>query len=50
MINNDLVLSSFIQPSLGKRVIVNGHDCHAALHFGVKLKKIKTKGHVVLVT
>ena len=32
-----------LQPSLSKRVIVDGHGCHTALHFGAKLKKIKTK-------
>ena len=32
-----------LQPSLSERVIVDGHGCHIALHFGVKLKKIKTK-------
>ena len=32
-----------LQPSLSERVIVDGHGCYTALHFGVKLKKIKTK-------
>ena len=32
-----------LQPSLSERVIVDGHGCHTALHFGVKTKKIKTK-------
>ena len=32
-----------LQPSLSERVIVDGHGCHTALHFGAKLKKIKTK-------
>ena len=27
-----------LQPSLSKRVIVNGHGCHTALNFGVKVK------------
>ena len=25
-----------LQPSLSERVIVDGHGCHTALHFGVK--------------
>ena len=25
-----------LQPSLSRRVIVDGHGCHTALHFGVK--------------
>ena len=33
-----------LQPSLSERVIVDGHGCHTALHFGVKAKeKNKTK-------
>ena len=32
-----------LQPSLSERVNVDGHGFHTALHFGVKLKKIKTK-------
>ena len=32
-----------LKPSLSERVIVDGHGCHTALHFGVKQKKIKTK-------
>ena len=32
-----------LQPSLSERVIVDGHGCHTALHFGVKAKKIKKK-------
>ena len=27
-----------LQPSLSKRVVVNGHGCPTALHFGVKAK------------
>ena len=27
-----------LQPSLSERVIVGGHGCHTALHFGVKAK------------
>ena len=27
-----------LRPSLSERVIVDGHGCHAALHFGVKAK------------
>ena len=27
-----------LQPSLGERVIVDGHGCHTALHFGVEAK------------
>ena len=33
-----------LQPSLGKRVIVDGHGCHTALHFGVKAKENQNKG------
>ena len=29
--------------SLSKRVIVDGHSCHAALHFGVKAKENQDK-------
>ena len=32
-----------LQPSLSERVVDDGHGCHTALHFGVKLKKTKTK-------
>ena len=32
-----------LQPFLSERVIVDGHGCHTALHFGVKAKTIKTK-------
>ena len=32
-----------LQPSLSKRVIVDGHACHAALHFGVKAKENQDK-------
>ena len=28
-----------LQPSLSERVIVGGHGCHTALHFGVKVKE-----------
>ena len=28
-----------MQPSLSKRVVVDGHGCHTALHFGVKAKE-----------
>ena len=28
-----------LQPSLSERVVVNGHGCHTALHFGVKAKE-----------
>ena len=28
-----------LQPSLRERVIVDGHGCHTALHFGVKAVK-----------
>ena len=28
-----------LQPSLSERVIVDGHGCHTALHFGVKAKE-----------
>ena len=33
-----------LQPSLSERVIVDGHGCHIALHFGVKtIKKNQDK-------
>ena len=32
-----------LQPSLSKRVIVDGHGCHTALHFGVKAKENRDK-------
>ena len=32
-----------LQPSLSERVIVDGHGCHTALHFGVKAKEIQDK-------
>ena len=32
-----------LQPSLSKRVIVDGHGCHTALHFGVKAKENQDK-------
>ena len=32
-----------LQPSLSKGVIVDGHGCHTALHFGVKSKENKDK-------
>ena len=32
-----------LQPSLSERVIVDGHDCHTALHFGVKAKENQDK-------
>ena len=28
-----------LQGSLSERVVVDGHDCHTALHFGVKAKE-----------
>ena len=31
------------QPSLSERVIVDGHGCHTALHFGVKAKENQDK-------
>ena len=27
-----------LQPALSERVVVDGHGCHTALHFGVKAK------------
>ena len=30
-------------PSLSERVIVDGHGCHTALHFGVKAKENQDK-------
>ena len=32
-----------LQPSLSERVIVNGHGCHTALHFGLKAKENQDK-------
>ena len=32
-----------LQPSLSERVIVDGHGCHKALHFGVKAKENQDK-------
>ena len=32
-----------LQPSLSERVIVDGHGCHTALHFGVKAKEKQDK-------
>ena len=32
-----------MQPSLSERVIVDGHGCHTALHFGVKTKENQDK-------
>ena len=32
-----------MQPSLSERVIVDGHGCHTALHFGVKAKENQDK-------
>ena len=34
---------SKLQPSLSERVIVDGHGCHTALHFGVKAKENQDK-------
>ena len=35
-----------LQPSLSERVIVDGYDCHTALHFGVKAKFHKKKPYI----
>ena len=32
-----------LQPSLSEKVIVDGHGCHTALHFGVKAKENQDK-------
>ena len=32
-----------LQPSLSERVIVDGHGCHLALHFGVNSKENQDK-------
>ena len=32
-----------LQPSLSERVIVDGHGCQTALHFGVKAKENQDK-------
>ena len=32
-----------LQPSLSEKVIVDGHGCHSALHFGVKAKENQDK-------
>ena len=46
-----LVDTNKLQPSLGERVIVDGHGGHTALHFGVKAKeKSRRSSYVVLVT
>ena len=34
-----------VQPSLSERVIVDGHGCHTALHFGVKAKVCFSMNH-----
>ena len=35
--------NGLMQPSLSERVIVDGHGCHTALHFGVKAKENQDK-------
>ena len=32
-----------LQPSLSERVVVDGHCCHTAIHFGVKAKENQDK-------
>ena len=32
-----------LQPSLSEKVIVDGHGCHTALHFGIKVKENQNK-------
>ena len=32
-----------LQPTLSESVIVDGHGCHTALHFGVKAKENQDK-------
>ena len=32
-----------LQPSLSERAVVDGHDCHTALHFSVKPKENQDK-------
>ena len=32
-----------LQPSLSERVVVDGHGCHTAIHFGVKAKENQDK-------
>ena len=32
-----------LQASLSKKVVVDGHSCHTALHFGVKTKENQDK-------
>ena len=39
-----------LQPSLSERLVVDGHSCHTALHFGANIQKTKTDFYVVLVT
>ena len=39
-----------LQTSMSERVIVDGHGCHTALHFGVKAKESRQSSYVVLVT
>ena len=36
-----------LQPSLSERVVFDGHDCHTALHFGVKTKENQDKVHTL---
>ena len=36
-------ISRKLQPSLSERVIVDGHGCHTALHFGFKAKENQDK-------
>ena len=36
-----------LQPSLIERVIVDGHGCHTALHFGAKAKENQDKVHTL---
>ena len=38
-----LTLMPKLQPSLSERVIVDGHGCHTAQHFGVKAKENQDK-------
>ena len=42
--NAILTLNAYkLQLSLSERVIVDGHGCHTALHFGVKAKENQDK-------
>ena len=43
-------IANRLQPFLSKRVVVDGHGCHIALHFGIKAQENQDSAYVVLVT